>query len=162
MMNAAQVRRHASSYGFTLALKDDGSLFAKGNAKSMTPELRGLIKAHEEGLIAEIKATAAEIPDSPPAPMDDVSKWFFAFAKSEPVGCREFRGELIDVWKEYKRLFDAAAGIASDYDAQEKWLDDARYLRQAVEYGKPVEWPQEFPPGDLFPELDKPSGGQRM
>jgi hypothetical protein len=148
-MNAQQVRRHASSYGFTLVVDQERRLHAKGNAKSMTPELRGLIEVYRDDLIEEVLATKQEQPSEPPPTLDDVAKWFFAFAKSEPGGVRLFRGELVDVWKEHKRLLAKAAEIAEDYDLQAQWLDDARYLRAAVEYGRPQDWPEEIDPKEI-------------
>lgn len=148
-MNAQQVRRHASSYGFTLVVDKERRLHAKGNAKAMTPELKGLIEVYRDELIEDVLATRREPPKEPPQKIDDVAKWFFAFFKSEPGGVRLFRGELVDVWADSHKLFDRAKGLADDYDAQAQWLDDARYLRAAVEYGVPQDWPEEIDPHSI-------------
>lgn len=142
-MTATQVRRHASTYGFKLVIDQEGKLFARGNPKAMTPELKGLIDAHKPAIIESIKSEVKLESDS----ATDVIRWFFGFVVANVGGFRERNGEIVDVQKRTKELQDTAAkmgAMPSEYAADETafraaektWIDQVREFREVFEDGE--------------------------
>lgn len=141
-MTAVQVRRHASSYGFRLVVEND-QLRARGNAESMTEELKNLIAAHKADVIASIKADEkAEQADAV-----ETVRWFIGFKQANVGGKRLFRGEEIDVAEACRGLSDAMDRIGQiprvlpheedDFQRQQaNWINEIRWFREVFEDGE--------------------------
>lgn len=149
-MNATQVRRHASSYGFKLTLDDDGKLHARGNGKAMTPELKSLIESHKTGIIESLKSQEKADRDS----NAEVIRWFWGFASANVGGFREHEGEIIDVPQMSKSLQEAALKIAemprdlateeaAFRAAESAWVNQVREFREVFEDG--AVWTEKTP-----------------